>query len=96
MPENHNHDHSQAALTGVAGVHDLHVWEVTSNVPALWTHVLVREDSDRHELSHQLTRLLHDEFDIEHTTLQVEHEHTLLLSIESAEQRGRAVRPATP
>ena len=84
-----------AGVAGVAEVHDLHVWEVTSGFPALSAHVLVREDSDCHQLSHQLTRLLHDEFDIEHTTLQVEHEHTQLLSIEPAEQRGRAIRPAT-
>ena len=84
-----------AGVAGVAEVHDLHVWEVTSGFPALSAHVLVRENSDCHELSHQLTRLLRDEFDIEHTTLQVEHEHTQLLSIEPAEQRGRAIRPAT-
>jgi len=84
-----------AGVAGVAEVHDLHVWEVTSGFPALSAHVLVREDSDCHQLSHQLTRLLHDEFDIEHTTLQVEHQRTQLLSIEPAEQRGRAIRPAT-
>jgi cobalt-zinc-cadmium efflux system protein len=82
-------------VAGVAEVHDLHVWEVTSGFPALSAHVLVREDSDCHELSRQLTRLLRGEFDIEHTTLQVEHEGTQLLSIEPAEQRGRAIRPAT-
>lgn len=84
-----------AAVAGVAEVHDLHVWEVTSGFPALSAHVLVREDSDCHELSHQLTRLLHDQFEIEHTTLQVDHEHPQLLSIEPAEQRARPVRPAS-
>lgn len=47
-----------------------------------------------HSISHQLTRLLHDEFEIEHTMLQVDHEHTPLLSIEPAEQRAHVVRPA--
>jgi cobalt-zinc-cadmium efflux system protein len=87
--------HRMAGVAGVAEVHDLHVWEVTSGFPALSAHVVVREDRDCHKLSHQLTRLLHEEFDIEHTTLQVEHEHPQLLSIEPAEQRGDAIRPAT-
>lgn len=48
--------------------------------------MLVREESDWHELSHQLTRLLHDEFEIEHTQL---------LSIEPSEQGERSVRSAS-
>ncbi|HET8980688.1 MAG TPA: cation diffusion facilitator family transporter [Solirubrobacteraceae bacterium] len=81
-----------ASVAGVTEVHDLHVWEVTSGFPALSAHVLVREDSDCHALSHELKRLLLTEFDIEHTTLQVDHEHTQLLAIEPAEQRERPIR----
>ena len=86
--------HRMAAIAGVAEVHDLHVWEVTSGFPALSAHVLVREDSDCHALGRDLKRLLHDEFHIEHTTLQVDHEHERdqLLSIETAEQAQRSVR----
>jgi cobalt-zinc-cadmium efflux system protein len=82
------------AVAGVTEVHDLHVWEVTSGFPALSAHVLVREASDCHELAGQLKRLLDNEFDSEHTTLQVDHEHTQLLSIEPAEQLERSVRHA--
>jgi cobalt-zinc-cadmium efflux system protein len=82
------------AVAGITEVHDLHVWEVTSGFPALSAHVLVREDCDCHELAGQLKRLLDNEFDIEHTTLQVDHEHTQLLSIEPAEQVHRSVRHA--
>ena len=82
------------AVAGVTEVHDLHVWEVTSGFPALSAHVLVREDRDCHELAGQLKRLLDNEFDIEHTTLQVDHEHTQLLSIEPAEQVQRSPRHA--
>ena len=80
---------SMAAITGVAEVHDLHVWEVTSGFPALSAHVLVREDSDCHQLGRDLKRLLHDRFHIDHTTLQVDHEHDRqqLLSIETTGHR---------
>lgn len=82
-----------AEQPGVAEVHDLHIWEVTSGFPALSAHVLVGEERNCHEVSRALKRLLHDEFDIEHTTLQVDHEHTQLLAIEAAEQQDRATAP---
>lgn len=86
--------HRMVAMAGVAEVHDLHVWEVTSGFPALSAHVLVREDSDCHRLGRDLKRVLHDEFDIDHTTLQVEHEHDReqLLSIETAERSEGGLR----
>jgi cobalt-zinc-cadmium efflux system protein len=82
------------AVAGVSEFHDLHVWEVTCGFPALSGHVLVREDRDCHELAGDLERLLDNEFDIEHTTLEVDHEHTQLLSIDPAEQVQRSVRHA--
>jgi cobalt-zinc-cadmium efflux system protein len=65
--------HELAAQRGVAEVHDLHVWEVTSGFPSLSAHVIVGADEDCHELRRGLQRLLLDRFGIEHTTLQVEH-----------------------
>ncbi len=63
-----------AAEPGVVEVHDLHVWEVTSGFPALSAHVVVRSGADCHELRRHLQRLLADEFDVRHSTLQVDHE----------------------
>jgi cobalt-zinc-cadmium efflux system protein len=62
-----------ATQPGVAEVHDLHVWEVTSGFPALSAHVVVDAGEDCHEIRRGLSRLLEDRFDLEHTTLQVEH-----------------------
>lgn len=72
---------AMAALPGVAEVHDLHVWEVTSGFPALSAHVQAGVDSHCHEVCWALTALLHDRFQIDHTTLQVEHEGGGLLTI---------------
>lgn len=58
---------------GVANVHDLHVWEVTSEFPALSAHVLVEPENDCHEKRRELEHLLAERFDIHHTTLQVDH-----------------------
>jgi cobalt-zinc-cadmium efflux system protein len=57
----------------VVDVHDLHVWTVTSGFPALSAHVLVARDSDCHAARARLERVLARRFDLEHTTLQVEH-----------------------
>jgi cobalt-zinc-cadmium efflux system protein len=74
--------HEMAAHAGVAEVHDLHIWEVTSGFPALSAHVLVGRDTDCHDVRRTLEAMLHDEFEIDHTTLQVEHEDGDLLEIE--------------
>jgi cobalt-zinc-cadmium efflux system protein len=66
----------------VVEVHDLHVWEVTSEFPALAAHVIVKKDADCHGARLALASLLEREFDVRHTTLQVEHEPERLLQIE--------------
>jgi cobalt-zinc-cadmium efflux system protein len=63
-----------AAVHGVAEVHDLHIWTITSGFPALSAHVLVAPEEDCHRRRRELAQLLVDEFGVEHTTLQVEHE----------------------
>jgi cobalt-zinc-cadmium efflux system protein len=63
-----------AAEDGVVEVHDLHVWEVTSGMPAISAHMIVGRDVDCHEARWHAARLLADRFGVEHSTLQVEHE----------------------
>ena len=63
-----------AVQPGVVEVHDLHVWEVTSGFPALSAHVVVRAGDDCHERRRQLQQVVHDRFEVDHTTLQVDHE----------------------
>ena len=63
-----------AAEDGVVEVHDLHVWEVTSGMPAISAHMIVGKDVDCHEARWNAARLLEERFGVEHSTLQVEHE----------------------
>jgi cobalt-zinc-cadmium efflux system protein len=71
-----------AALPGVVEVHDLHVWEVTSEFPALSAHVTVAGSANCHRLRLELAELIDRDFDIHHTTLQVEHQPERLVQIE--------------
>ena len=58
---------------GVASVHDVHVWLITSGFPALSAHVLVRPPADCHQVRRELEHLLCERFALGHTTLQVDH-----------------------
>jgi cobalt-zinc-cadmium efflux system protein len=64
------------ALPSVEGLHDLHVWTITSGMPVLSAHVVVRQDaldSVGHEkMLHDLQGCLGDHFDVEHCTFQLE------------------------
>jgi cobalt-zinc-cadmium efflux system protein len=73
-----------AATPGVVQVHDLHVWEVTTGMPSISAHLIVGQDADCHQARWRAARLLADRFGVEHSTLQVEHEHgDELLEIEN-------------
>jgi cobalt-zinc-cadmium efflux system protein len=71
-----------AAQPHVVEVHDLHVWEVTSEFPALSAHVIVEADADCHRARLELAELIERDFGIHHTTLQVEHQPKRLVQIE--------------
>ncbi|MEU0943400.1 cation diffusion facilitator family transporter [Streptomyces canus] len=64
------------ALDGVEDVHDLHAWTITSGMPVLSAHVVVRSDvlsAIGHEkMLHELQNCLGDHFDVEHCTFQLE------------------------
>ncbi len=58
----------------VTEVHDLHIWEITSGYPVLSCHISIADQGVHDEILSQSQRLLHDEFQIEHSTIQVEKE----------------------
>ncbi len=72
---------------GVVEVHDLHVWEVSSGFPALSAHVLVAPDHDCHAARRAMEKLLRERFELDHTTLQVDHrsgERSAIVQLEIA------------
>ncbi|KMS75098.1 cation transporter [Streptomyces viridochromogenes] len=64
------------ALDGVEDVHDLHAWTITSGMPVLSAHVVVRSDAlnaiGHEKMLHELQGCLGDHFDVEHCTFQLE------------------------
>lgn len=61
-----------AALPGVADVHDLHVWTLTSGLEAASGHITLRDESDLRRVLEAATEMLEHEFNINHVTLQCE------------------------
>jgi cobalt-zinc-cadmium efflux system protein len=72
---------AMASYPGVVQVHDLHVWEVTTEFPTLSAHVLVESGADCHGIRRGVEQLLRERFGIGHTTLQVEHASAKLVQI---------------
>jgi cobalt-zinc-cadmium efflux system protein len=59
------------AVPGVASVHDLHVWTLTSGVVALSAHALVPEEA-RHQGALEAMTAAAAAMGIHHTTIQLE------------------------
>jgi cobalt-zinc-cadmium efflux system protein len=57
----------------VTRLDDLHVWEVTSGMPALAAHLFVNNTVDCHDTRRVVEAMLRERFDITHSTLQTDH-----------------------
>jgi cobalt-zinc-cadmium efflux system protein len=75
------------AQPSIVEIHDLHVWVITSNQPALSAHVLVEPTADCHAARLQLESLLQRDYRLTHTTLQVDHVGESLLQIQPSRNR---------
>jgi cobalt-zinc-cadmium efflux system protein len=65
---------AMAGAPGVASVHDLHVWSMSSNDVSLSAHVVLAEDAEAETVRRSVAAILHDRFKIEHATIQTERE----------------------
>jgi cobalt-zinc-cadmium efflux system protein len=59
-------------LPGVKGVHDLHIWAMSTTEVALTAHLIVSLDAIPRTFLREVMTELHDRFRIEHATLQLE------------------------
>jgi cobalt-zinc-cadmium efflux system protein len=63
-----------AALDGIADVHDLHVWTITSGFVSLSAHLAVRAGTDGKEVLRRAHDAISSRFGILHSTFQIEAE----------------------
>jgi cobalt-zinc-cadmium efflux system protein len=67
-------EEAMRAVPGVAGVHDLHIWSLTTGVEAVSGHVIVVDLGDSQRVLRDVRRLLSERYGLGHATLQVETE----------------------
>jgi cobalt-zinc-cadmium efflux system protein len=60
------------AADGVDDVHDLHAWTITSGQPVISAHVVLDQGADPSRVLDAVCRCLSGDFDIEHSTIQLE------------------------
>lgn len=78
VPSGIDVDEVEAALgrlAGVATVHDLHVWPLSTTETALTAHLVAPGAGSTDALLTAARDMLHDRFHIEHCTLQIERSH---------------------
>ena len=73
---------AMAGVFGVKGIHDLHIWTITSGLDALSAHVVVPVGEDRDAVLDRLQQLLRDRYRIDHATLQVVEERSNRVRVE--------------
>jgi cobalt-zinc-cadmium efflux system protein len=59
------------SIEGVTGMHDLHIWAMSTNATALTVHLVMPNEMENSFLS-TISSELHSQFHIDHATIQVE------------------------
>ncbi len=75
VPENVNIEAVQnylKSLPEVSNLHDLHIWALSTTDAALSAHLVTNTQTDVNFVTN-IQRQLHEQFEIEHTTIQVEY-----------------------
>jgi cobalt-zinc-cadmium efflux system protein len=68
---------------GVCCIYDLHVWTIGADRRAISVHVVLSDaNCDRTALLKTLNRVLEQEFDVTHSTIQIESTHEMRLEVE--------------
>ncbi len=62
-----------STLPNVTNVHDLHIWGMSTTETALTVHLIVSVTSNNDQIIQQAVQELHDQFGIEHPTIQIEN-----------------------
>jgi cobalt-zinc-cadmium efflux system protein len=61
-----------SSLPGITGVHDMHIWAMSTTETALTVHLVKPDPEDDDVLIEMASKELHDQFGIDHITLQWE------------------------
>jgi cobalt-zinc-cadmium efflux system protein len=60
------------SMPGVVSIHDLHIWPMSTTDTALTCHLVVPDGHPGDAFIARTAQMLHEEFEIRHTTIQLE------------------------
>lgn len=60
------------SIDGVEGIHDLHIWMITSDFSVMTVHLKVKPNANRDLILEQAKRAIKEEYGIDHVTIQLE------------------------
>ena len=63
-----------ASVSGVCGVHDLHVWTITSGMESLSAHIVLAQSDSADAALAAIRQAVHQQFGIDHITIQIERQ----------------------
>lgn len=66
---------SMEGIEGVNNVHHVHIWQLDEQRNALEAHVVLNKNTNMDNVKATLKSILHDKFEIEHSTLEFESKH---------------------
>jgi cobalt-zinc-cadmium efflux system protein len=87
-------EHEILKTDGVSGVHDLHIWTISSGLHALSAHISHPDSVAHSELLGRVRQRLHDRFGIDHLTIQMESLNLETEAIYVCETGTRCFEPA--
>ncbi len=84
------------AIDGVTGVHDLHVWTISSGIEALTAHINHDDSVEHSDLLAVVREKVHDAFSIDHLTIQMETAGKEAEAVYVCESGTNCFEPARP
>jgi cobalt-zinc-cadmium efflux system protein len=81
---------------GVSGVHDLHVWTISSGIEALSAHISHLDSVAHSDLLVRVRERLHDSFGIDHLTIQMETQDREAEAVYVCETGTKCFEPSMP
>ena len=74
-------------IAGVQAVHDLHIWTLTSQRHIITAHLVLRDSQANQRVLQEARALLHQQFGLDHATLQLEEAPPLIHIQKSPQKR---------
>ena len=84
-----------ATTSGVKGIHDLHVWTISSGIDSLSAHISHNDSVAHSTLLVAVRQRLHDRFGIDHLTIQMETQNHEAEAVYVCETGTKCFEPST-